>query len=79
MKNKVVEGIEEVFFRRDMKADIVFEALMVLYANITRNNKFKDLNCSPIIVMQNTLDAYIREICTKKGIILFNDFQKPKK
>lgn len=78
-KKMIVEGIEEGFFISDINADIAFETMILLYTNITRNSKFKDLNSSPIIMMQNTLDVYIRGICTEKGLLLFNDFQKSKK
>lgn len=76
MKNVIVKGIEEGFFRSNLKIDVVLEIMGFLYGNITRNSKFKALNYSPIIVMQNTLDIYIRGICTEKGLVAFNDFQK---
>lgn len=78
MKNMIVEGVEEGFFRRDVQADIVLETMGVLYTNITRNSRFKTLNYSPAIVMQNTLDAYIRGICTEKGVAVFDEFQNTK-
>lgn len=75
----IVEGIEGGFFLSELKDDVVFETMMLLYTNITRSSKLKELNYSPNILMQNTLDAYIRGICTEKGLISFNDFQKSKK
>jgi hypothetical protein len=53
--------------------------MMVLYTSITRNNKLKELNYLPNVLMENTLVAYIRGICTEKGLISFDDFQKSKK
>lgn len=79
IKNLIDEGIVEGFFRSGLKSDIVFETMMLLYTSITRNSKFKDLNYSPTILMQNTLEAYIRGVCTEKGLISFNDFQRSKK
>jgi AcrR family transcriptional regulator len=66
-KSIVSEGIEEGFFRSELKADSVFETMIILYTNITRNSKLKELNYSPNVLMQNTLVAYIRGICTEKG------------
>lgn len=76
MKTIIVKGIEEGFFRSNIKPDVVIEIMFFLYENITRNSKFKALNYSPIIVMQNTLDIYIRGMCTEKGVEVFNDYQK---
>ena len=66
-KSIVSEGIEEGFFRSELNADIVFETLIILYTNITRNSKLKELDYPPNVLMQNTLVAYIRGICTEKG------------
>ena len=66
-KSIVSEGIEEGFFRSELKADSVFETMIILYTNITRNSKLKELDYSPNVLMQNTLVAYIRGICTEKG------------
>jgi AcrR family transcriptional regulator len=79
VKNIIVNGLEEGFFIREIKPDILFETMMVLYTSITRNNKLKELNYLPNVLMENTLVAYIRGICTEKGLISFDDFQKSKK
>jgi len=79
LKSIIVEGLEEGFFIRDVKPDILLETMMVLYTSITRNNKLKELNYLPNVLMENTLVAYIRGICTEKGLISFDDFQKSKK
>jgi AcrR family transcriptional regulator len=79
LKIIIVEGLEEGFFIRDVKPDILLETMMVLYTSITRNNKLKELNYLPNVLMENTLVAYIRGICTEKGLVSFNDFQKSKK
>jgi AcrR family transcriptional regulator len=79
LKSIIVEGLEEGFFIRDVKPDIILETMMVLYTSITRNNKLKELNYLPNVLMENTLVAYIRGICTEKGLISFDDFQKSKK
>lgn len=75
VKNIIVNGLEEGFFIREIKPDILFETMMVLYTSITRNSKLKQLNYSPIILMQNTLEVYIRGVCTEKGLVSFNDFK----
>lgn len=76
LTNIVIEGIEKGFFRSNIQLGVVLEIMGVLYGNITRNTNFKALNYSPIIIMQNTLDIYIRGICTEKGLVAFNDCQK---
>ncbi len=78
-KSIICEGIEEGFFRSELKADSVFETMIILYTNITRNCKLIELDYPPNVLMQNTLVAYIRGICTEKGLVLFDDFQKSKK
>lgn len=75
LNNIIVEGLEEGFFIRDIKLDIFLETMMVLYTSITRNNKLKELNYLPNVLMENTLVAYIRGICTEKGLISMNDFK----
>lgn len=75
LNNIIVEGLEEGFFIRDIKLDIFLETMMVLYVSITRNSKLKQLNYSPIILMQNTLEVYLRGVCTEKGLISMNDFK----
>jgi AcrR family transcriptional regulator len=79
IKNLIAEGIEGGYFLSELKDDVVFETMMLLYTNITRSSKLKELNYLPNVLMQNTLVAYIRGICTEKGLISFNDFQKSKK
>ena len=79
IKNLIAEGIEGGYFLSELKGDVVFETFTLLYTNITRSNKLKELNYLPNVLMQNTLVAYIRGICTEKGLISFNDFQKSKK
>jgi AcrR family transcriptional regulator len=75
LNNIIVEGLEEGFFIRDIKLDIFLETMMVLYVSITLNSKLKQLNYSPIILMQNTLEVYLRGVCTEKGLISMNDFK----
>ena len=75
LNNIIVEGLEEGFFIRDIKLDIFLETMMVLYVSITRNSKLKQLNYSPNILMQNTLEVYLRGVCTEKGLTSMNDFK----
>jgi AcrR family transcriptional regulator len=78
IKNLIAEGIEGGYYLSGLKADVIFETFTLLYTNITRSSKLKELNYSPNVLMQNTLVAYIRGICTEKGLISFEDFQKSK-
>jgi AcrR family transcriptional regulator len=56
----------------DLRADIIPEAVLegisVLYVSIVRKGNFKKLGLSPNVILLNTLAAYIRGICTEKGV-----------
>ena len=64
----VVSGIEQGYFRDDIVAEIIPEVIGVLYSSITRTGQFKKFKLSATDLMHNTIDAYLRGICTEKGL-----------
>ena len=64
----VVSGMEQGYFRDDLVAEIIPEVISVLYSSITRTGQFKKFKLSAAELMHNTIDAYLRGICTEKGL-----------
>lgn len=64
----LIDGIEKDFFRKDIAPAVAMESLRVLYTAITRTANFKKFKLSPTALIQNTLDVFIRGLCTKKGL-----------
>lgn len=71
IKNGKLEG----YFRDDINPSVILQALNVLYASITRNNVYKKNKLSPQALVQQTVNIYIRGMCTEKGLRVFNNFQ----
>ena len=61
-------GIELGYLRNDMNVDVVFKGLSVLYASLTRSNQFESFNVSPFELAANTIEIYLRGLCTEKGL-----------
>jgi hypothetical protein len=40
----------------------------VIYSSITRTDQFKKYKLTTKALMQNTIEAYLRGICTEKGL-----------
>ena len=68
MRHIVVSGINQGYFRDDIVAKIIPEVIGVLYSSITRTGQFKKFKLSAAELMHNTIDAYLRGICTDKGL-----------
>jgi AcrR family transcriptional regulator len=64
----VVSGIKEGYFRDDLVAEVIPEVISVLYSSITRTGQFKKFKLSAAQLMHNTIDAYLRGVCTDKGL-----------
>ena len=64
----VASGIERGYFRDDIVAAVVPEVIGVLYSSITRTGQFKKFKLPSAALMHNTIDAYLRGICTGKGL-----------
>jgi len=66
---KLVElGMKQGYFRHDIVPALIPEVISVLYSSITRTSQFKKYKLTPAVLMQNTIEAYLRGICTEKGI-----------
>jgi len=64
----VVSGIKEGYFRDDLVAEVIPEVISVLYSSISRTGQFKKFKLSAAQLMHNTIDAYLRGVCTDKGL-----------
>jgi len=68
LKKIIEDGRKRGYFRKDIVPAVVADAFEVLYANITRTGKFKESGLTPIVILENTIDVYLRGLCTKKGL-----------
>lgn len=71
----IKSGIKKGFFRMDLDAFVILQALSMLYASISRNNVYKKSNLSPQALVQQTVNTYIRGLCTEKGLTAFDKFK----
>lgn len=62
------QGIEQGYFRDDILPNIVFEIITSMYASITRTQEFRQFKLPPVIILKNTIEIYLRGICTVKGL-----------
>ena len=68
LKEILEDGQKKGYFRKNSITDIVLDAIEVLYANITRTGKFKGAGLSPVVILENTVEVYLRGLCTQKGL-----------
>jgi AcrR family transcriptional regulator len=64
----IEKGVEQGYFRNDIEPAIIPEVTRVLYSSITRTNQFKKYKLAPGVLMQHTIEAYLRGVCTEKGL-----------
>ena len=64
----VEEGIHEGLIRKGMVPEVVLEVSSMLYSTVTRGNQLKKFRLTTASLMQNTIYAYLRGICTEKGL-----------
>ena len=62
------KGISEGLFRKELNPQVVFQALMVLYRSLTRTGDFMNFRMSPQELARQTVQVYMRGICTAKGL-----------
>jgi len=67
-KQIITRGMEAGMFRDDIYPEVVIEGLALLYSAITRTTKFTKYKLTPYEVMLNTVDVFIRGICTNQGV-----------
>lgn len=65
-------GKEEGTIRKDILPEVVLESISVLYVSIVRKGEFKKFNLSPEKLLLNTIAAYVRGICTEKGVTILD-------
>jgi len=68
LKEILEDGQKKGYFRKNSITDVVLDAIEVLYANITRTGKFKGAGLSPLLILENTVEVYLRGLCTQKGL-----------
>ena len=62
------KGIKQGYFRKDVVPGMIPEVTSALYALITRTDQFKKYKLTPSVLMQNTIEPYLRGVCTEKGL-----------
>ena len=68
LKEILEDGQKKGYFRKNSITDVVLDAIEVLYANITRTGKFKGAGLSPVVILENTVEVFLRGLCTQKGL-----------
>jgi AcrR family transcriptional regulator len=68
------KGIKQGYFRNDIVPVLIPEVTSALYASITRTDQFKKYKLTPGVLMQNTIEAYLRGVCTEKGLREINNY-----
>jgi len=61
-------GVKQGYFRSDIAPAIIPEVTSALYSSITRTDQFKRYKLTPDVLMKNTIEAYLRGVCTEKGL-----------
>jgi len=64
----VEKGIKQGHIQNDIRPEIVHEVITGMYASITRTKQFKRFKLSPFIIFKNTIEVYLKGICTEKGL-----------
>jgi tetracycline repressor-like protein len=78
--NELMEiGIRQGYFRSDIVPAMIPEVTSALYSLITRTDQFKKYKLTPAVLMQNTIEAYLRGVCTEKGLEELNNYSLIKK
>lgn len=61
-------GIAEGFFRKELQPAVVLEGIGVIYTALTRTDRFVRYKLAPFILATNTVEVFLRGICTTKGL-----------
>ena len=62
------KGVKQGYFRNDIVPAMIPEVTSALYSLITRTDQFKKYKLTPGVLIQNTIEAYLRGVCTEKGL-----------
>jgi AcrR family transcriptional regulator len=71
--NAIKNGMAQGFFRPDLNAVVVLEALHLLYRSLTRTGQYREFELSPNELAANTVVVFLRGICTPKGIKILDN------
>jgi len=69
LKRLTARAVEEGYFRSDIAPALIPEVIGLLYSSITRTEQFKKFRLAPQALVENTIDAYLRGLCTEKGLV----------
>jgi AcrR family transcriptional regulator len=69
-------GKKDGDLRKEIIPEAVLEGISVLYVSIVRKGEFKKLGLPPNEILLNTIGAYLRGICTEKGIEILDNHIK---
>jgi len=68
LKQLFERGKSEGYFRKDLQIPVILISIRTLYTSITRTDQFKKSGLSPENLIKNTVETYIRGLCTAKGL-----------
>jgi AcrR family transcriptional regulator len=69
------DAIRKGYFRKDANPQVVLAVMETLYTSICRTETFKHIKIKPEILLQNTMEPYLRGLCTTKGLKAFEKKQ----
>ncbi len=69
--NLVEDAIRKGYFRKDTNPQIALAVMETLYVTICRTDTFKHIKVKPELILQNTMEPYLRGLCTAKGLNVF--------
>lgn len=61
-------GIAQGYFRKELHPQVVLEGASVIYTSLTRTDRFAKYKLAPLTLAANTIEVYLRGICTAKGL-----------
>jgi len=64
----IQKGMLEGHFRKELDPEVIFQAFMVMYRSLTRTGDFMKFHVSPQELARQTVQVYMRGICTEKGL-----------
>lgn len=67
------DGVAEGYIHSNLSAEVFFEGIGVLYGSLTRTSRFHKFGLSPFELAANTMEVYLRGICTQKGLKEIDD------
>lgn len=72
--NVLTDGIEAGSFRKELIPTVVLTGIFVFYAAIITNQRFKDYSISHNDILENTIFAYIKGLCTTKSLLELEEY-----